>query len=118
MCKVIENANKGTPSYHQQFQNLKGCKDYDVLKTAHPKPSREAQQKVTGAHRVLFSDVYAKQEQRPLLSIETKEIPSHGGKIKNAVTCFMRFLAITSMHSLALWWGLRCVSVAPAAMAC
>lgn len=53
-----------------------GCKDYDVLNTAHPKPSKAAQAKVPGAHKLPYSDIYAKSEQRPLLNLETKEIPT------------------------------------------
>lgn len=59
--------------------NMQGCKDYDVLNTAHPKPSKDAQSKVTGAHRLIGTDIYAKSEQRPLLNLETKEIPPHVG---------------------------------------
>jgi hypothetical protein len=33
----------GAPSYHQQFKNLKGCKDYEILATPYAKPSREEQ---------------------------------------------------------------------------
>jgi hypothetical protein len=33
----------GAPSYHEQFNNLKGCKDYDILATPYAKPSREEQ---------------------------------------------------------------------------
>lgn len=33
----------GAPSYHQQFNNLKGCKDYEILATPYAKPSKEEQ---------------------------------------------------------------------------
>lgn len=96
------------PSYHQQFANLKGCKDYDVLNTACPKPSFEKQQTVEGAHEVLWSGgLFAKSEQRPLLNLETKEIPPQAAKIKNAITCLARFTVIAGMHLIALTLGPR-----------
>eukprot|EP00775_Hariotina_reticulata_P004324 gene4324-4577_t len=106
------------PSYHRQFMMLKGCKDYDVLNTAHPRPSRAAQAKEPGAHRILGTDIYAQSEQRPLLNLETKEIPPHAARLKNAVTCLMRFSVIVSMHAIALYYGPRTFSWENLGLAC
>lgn len=92
-------------SYSEQFQRLKGSKDYDILLTSHPKPSKAAQAKVKGAHKIMFTDIYAKSESRPLLDLETREIPKKGATIKNAVTCFMRLSVILAMHSIAAYYG-------------
>lgn len=92
-------------SYSEQFQRLKGSKDYDILLTSHPKPSKAAQAKVKGAHKILFTDIYAKSESRPLLDLETREIPKKGATIKNAITCFMRLTVILAMHSIAAYYG-------------
>ncbi|KAF6260540.1 MGDG specific palmitate delta-7 desaturase [Scenedesmus sp. NREL 46B-D3] len=94
----------GAPSYHEQFNTLKGCKDYEILATPHAKPSREKQAKVQGAHKIPFSDnIYARSEPRPLLNLETKEIPKRGAVIKNAVTCLMRLTVIVAMHAMAVF---------------
>lgn len=71
---------------------------------------QEAQSKVTGARPILLTDIYAKSEPRPLLNLETKEIPPHGAKIKNAVTCMMRLAVIVAMHSIAAYMGPRCAA--------
>jgi len=92
-------------SYHEQFQRLKGSKDYDVLLTSHPKPSKAAQAGVKGAHKIPFSDIYAKSENRPVLDLETKEIPKSGATVKNAITCFMRLTVIVAMHSMAIYYA-------------
>jgi hypothetical protein len=68
------------------------------------------QAKVKGAHKIPFSDnIYAKSEPRPLLNLETKEIPKSGAAIKNAVTCLMRLTVIVAMHSIAVFIAPRCV---------
>eukprot|EP00882_Tetradesmus_deserticola_P024721 GHRQ01027035.1.p1 GENE.GHRQ01027035.1~~GHRQ01027035.1.p1 ORF type:complete len:126 (+),score=28.70 GHRQ01027035.1:391-768(+) len=70
------------------------------------------QAKVEGAHKIPFSNsVYAKSAPRPLLNLETKEIPKRGALIKNAVTCLMRFTVIAVMHTIALLYAPRCVRV-------
>lgn len=98
----VDRDVRETLSYSEQFRRLKGSKDYDVLNTSHAKPSKEAQAKVKGAHKIMFSDdIYAKSEARPVLNLETKEIPKKGATIKNAVTCLMRLTVILVMHSIA-----------------
>lgn len=94
-------------SYSEQFQRLKGSKDYDILLTSHAKPSKEAQAKVKGAHKIMFSDIYAKSESRPLLDLETREIPKTGAKIKNTITCLMRLTVILVMHSITVYYAPR-----------
>jgi len=107
-CITVEMAKDGkAPSYHQQFVMLKGCKDYDVLNTAHPRPSKAAQAQEPGAHRIWGTDIYAQSEQRPVLNLETKEIPANAAKVKNAVTCLMRFTVIFAMHAIAVYYGPR-----------
>jgi hypothetical protein len=72
--------------------------------------------KVKGAHKIPFSDnIYAKSEPRPLLNLETKEIPKNGAAIKNAVTCLMRLTVIVAMHSIAAFVAPRCVTAHAAA---
>jgi hypothetical protein len=105
MYDDVDNDVRQALSYHEQFQQLKGSKDYDVLLTSYAKPSKEAQAKVKGAHKILFSDIYAKSEPRPVLDLETKEIPRKGANIKNAVTCFMRLTVILAMHSIAAYYA-------------
>lgn len=89
-------------SYSEQFDTLKGCKDLEVLNTALPKPSQEAQAKVPGAIRTPFSDVYTTCKQRPLLQAEPATIPWKLANIKNRVTIAMRCLVIVGMHLIAL----------------
>jgi hypothetical protein len=103
---VTEDVREGV-SYHDQFARLKGSKDYDVLLTSYPKPDRDAQSRVPGAHRVWWSDTWAKSESRPLLDLETREIPKTGAKVKNAVTCLMRLTVIVVMHSIAAYMAPR-----------
>jgi hypothetical protein len=107
MYDDVDNDVREGVSYSEQFRRLKGSKDYDVLLTSHPKPSKLAQAKVQGAHRILFTDIFARAESRPLLNLETKEIPKHGAVIKNAVTCLMRLTVIVVMHSIAAYYAPR-----------
>ncbi|KIY98704.1 stearoyl-CoA desaturase (delta-9desaturase) [Monoraphidium neglectum] len=97
-------------SYSEAYDLLKGCKDPDVLNTAHPKLSQEAQATAPGARRIPFSDIYATGKGRSfraggLLNMPTKEIPTHGAKMKNMVTCGMRCTAIGSMHVILALYG-------------
>jgi hypothetical protein len=104
-------------SYSEAYDLLKGCKDPDVLNTAHPKLSQEAQATAPGARRIPFSDIYATGKGRSfraggLLNMPTKEIPTHGAKMKNMVTCGMRCTAIGSMHVILALYGYRCAGAA------
>jgi hypothetical protein len=94
-------------SYHQLFAQLKGCKDYDILSTACPKPSKAAQAQEPGAHRIWGTDIYAHSEHRPLLNIDTKEISPHQAKTKNSIQNVMRFALIAALHAIALHYGPR-----------
>jgi hypothetical protein len=104
MYDDVDNDVREVLSYSEQFSRLKGTKDYDVLLTSHPKPSKAAQAKVKGAHRIPFSDIYAKSEARPVLNLETREIPKSGAVIKNTITCIMRLAVILTMHTIAAYY--------------
>jgi hypothetical protein len=104
-------------SYHDQFQRLKGCKDLTVLRNAYPRPSEKAQSKVPGAFRVPLTDIYTKSEARPLLAAETTTIPWKAAQLKNFVTCCMRFIAISSMHTIAAVYAVKTFSWQYAALA-
>ena len=100
-------------SYSEAYDRLKGCKDPDVLNTAHPKVSQEAQARIPGARRIAGTDIYATGKGRPfraggLLDMPTSEIPKFGAIMKNRVTCMMRCVAIGSMHTILFLWGPRC----------
>jgi hypothetical protein len=51
----------GAPSYHEQFNNLKGCKDYDILATPYAKPSREEQVRSSNSLQIWCGNVLAGQ---------------------------------------------------------
>jgi len=55
----------------------------------------------------MFSDTYAKSEPRPLLDLETREIPKTVAEYKNAVTRLVRFLAIVAMHIITAYYAPR-----------
>lgn len=99
-------------SYSEAYDLIKGCKDPDVLNTAHPKVSKDAQALVKGATRIWGSDIYATGKGREfraggLLNMPTKEMPTHGAVMKNLVTCGMRCFAIGSMHVILALYGYR-----------
>jgi hypothetical protein len=101
----VDNDVREGVSYHEQYQRLKGSTDYNVLLTSHAKPARDAQAGVKGAHRILWTDTWAKAEARPLLNLETREIPKRAAAVKNAVTCLMRFSVMVAMHSIAAYYA-------------
>jgi hypothetical protein len=113
MCNppVIVKAKSQEPSYSEQFQLLKGCKDPSVLKSAYPKPSKQAQSLVEGAFRLPFSDVYTRREARPLLAAETTTMPPLAAKIKNNVIKVMRCTVIVTFHVIALGWSYQTFSL-------
>lgn len=88
-------------SYSEQFTRLKGSQHYSVLHTSHTKPSKAAQAKVKGAHKIMFSDnIYAKSEARPVLNLETKKISKTRAVFKNTITCLIRLSLLLVMHSI------------------
>ena len=98
-------------SYHDQFQQLKGCKDLKILRSAYPGANEEAQSKVPGAFRIPLTNIYTKAEDRPLLAAETTTIPWRAAQVKNFVTCCMRFIAISSMHTIAAVFAYKTFSL-------
>ena len=99
-------------SYSEAYDIIKGCKDPDVLNTAHPRVSKELQAQVKGATRIWGSDIYVTSKGRSfnaggLLNMPTSEIPTHGAVMKNLVTCGMRCTAIGSMHIIFALYAYR-----------
>lgn len=108
VCAYVDRDVREEVSYSEQFQRLKGSTDCAVLKTSHPKPSRAAQAKVKGAHKITFSDdIYAKSEARPVLNLET-QIPEKVATIQHAVFCMvrmMRLIFLLVVHTIAVIYG-------------
>jgi hypothetical protein len=100
-------------SFSEAFDRLKGVKDPDVLKTAHPKCSPERQAAEPGAVRIWGTDIWSKGKGRlaragGLLDIPTKDLPTHASKLKNGVVCFMRGLCLGATHVAFLYYAPRC----------
>ena len=108
---LVREKSDEKPSYSEQFKILKGCKDPTILKSAYPKPSKEAQAAVAGAFRLPFTDVYTKSEARPLLAAETTTMPPLAAKIKNNVVKTMRCIVIITFHALAIGFGYQTFSL-------
>ena len=114
MCNpqdLLSAKSSEKPSYSEQFQILKGCTDPSVLKSAYPKPSKEAQALVPGAFRIPFTNLYTRKEARPLLAAETTSMPPLAAKIKNAIMKVMRCIILIAYHSVALGFAYQTFSL-------
>lgn len=92
-------------SYSKQFDDLRGCKDLEVLDHPLPKPSMESQAVTPGATRLPFSDVYIKVKQRPLLLAEPATMSTQTADMKARIMYAQRYFGIIGMHLTVLLAG-------------
>jgi len=87
-----------TRSYYEQFADLKGSTDLNVLNAAHPKPSLAANAKAPQSVTYPLSDVPTCTVQRPLLAAAPKTMTPDQADAVQRSTIFWRVVGFLLMH--------------------